>query len=1290
MTNSDEKSDEDIQISDTDDVFQKINDNQKKLMNTLFTYPEPDDPDFQIKMYEKKEFYNNKIPERPEFKTYEDIKEYRDNIGCGFLNGKPTKLHPYQTLLTNFIHPSTPFKGLIVMHGLGSGKTRTGVSIAENFIPQCIKYRQKIIILVPGPLLKESWKKELLMSTGEKYLKYMDKSIVVSKEDKDKINKNAMAIIFQYYKFMSYKSFYKHVLGEKIIDKRVIENTTKTKNVYRKNDAGEFERDLSADRIYNLNNSLLIIDEAHQLTNNSYGEAVKYIIDNSINLKVVLLTATPMKNLATDIVQLVNFLRPKNNQMERDMIFTSEKNHTMKFKPGGEEYLRNMCSGYFSYVRGADPLTYATRNDQGVIPNGLLFTKVVQCKMSTFQQNVYNLTIDDQIKEINELENDTEEHDDEKRDTLDRKSEAVSNFVFPGLSNDKKEIVGYFGREGINTIRNQLKENASLLNKKLSTFLYGNENETDILYMSTDNKTITGKIYKKENLQKFSTKFYQALLNIEQLVWGKQGVKTAFVYSNLVKVGIEIFQEILLQNGYLEYQEDKQNYQITPDTVCYYCGLTYGEHQQMAREKAYGRVSEKSNSSVSEKSNSSVSEKSNSSVSEKSNSSVSEKSNSSVSEKSHNSSNKIYNNVSKSPMQLDLNSDISDDDDSSNVTMSTNSISLDSSVSSIDSNSSVTSNNMMVGGEIKNIPIHKFYPATFITVTGKSSDDTVEVIPEEKKAILDNVFNNIKNKDGRDIKFVLGSKVMNEGISLWYVGDVHILDVYYNLGKVDQAVGRAIRYCSHYKLMNENNPFPEVKVYKYVVTLENKLSTEEELYKKAELKYLLIKKVERHIKEVAIDCATNLNGNIFKEEIEKHKDCEKKEGYKCPKDCDFMNCEFKCANKKLNFKYYDPERKIYKKIAKDGLDHTTFNQELARNEIDYAKDKIKDMYITKFSYTIDEIIKYVYDSYTDEKRELFDDFYVFKALDELIPITENDANNFNDTIIDKHNRAGCLIYRGEHYIFQPFEQNENVPMYYRTTVDKKMSVNLSIFNYLKMTNQLQQYVDIKTSKTSDLETQSLYDFDSVMEYYDNRNEYDFVGFIDKELNKRKNKSIDEINDVFKLREKRAKILEKKRATGLPSLKGAVCVNARSKEYLSKVADKLGVDIKNLTTRESICKRIEDKMLYLEKYSTEKDKNKMTYVMIPHNHPKLPFPYNLEDRTEYIIAQLNKDIKVNIDISKKMIKDTNKKTKEETVSYIITINIRDKITDKVMIENINEIIKRHGGVKKDNTWIITVA
>jgi hypothetical protein len=1174
---------------------EKIDDMLKKE----YIHPDQNNDDIQLSIYQKKEYHTNRIPEKREYKTYADIKEHRDEL-CDPSKLKP---HPYQSLLPNFINTETPYRGLIIMHGLGSGKTFTGINIAEKFIDQCRRYRTKIYVLVPGPIIKENWKNALLSSTGEKYMKYIDKSLIISKDENQKLQKNAMAIILQYYKFMSYKSFYKHVLGERIIDKKVDEGI-KVKNVYRKTEDGEFERDVSVDRIYNLNNTLLIVDEAHQITGNAYGEAVKYIIEHSMNLKVVLMTATPMKNLADDFVELINFLRPKDDQMIRDKIFTQHKNYQMEFKANGEEYLKKMSMGYVSYVKGSDNLTYAKRVDQGEIPNGLKFTKVTRCKMNEFQKKIYDETIDEQKEE---LENMSEEEtvEGEKKDVLDRKSESICNFVFPGLSENKRELVGKYGREGINDIKNQLKENSLSLNKKIALMLNGDENDNDFLSISNDGRNLTGKIFKLENLKYFSTKFYKALTNINKLVWGKEGTKTAFIYSNLVKVGIELFQEVLLQNGCLEYQEDEQNYQIAPDTVCYYCGIKHKDHNKLSRISR-----SKSNESNTE-------------------------------------------------------SESSDD-------------------SELDSD------------EIS-MPLHDFHPATFITVTGKAADDAAENIPEEKKKILDDVFNNMNNKEGKHIKFILGSKVMNEGVSLKNVGEVHILDVYYNLGKVDQAVGRAIRYCSHWKVMNENNIYPEVKVFKYVVRVEEGLSTEEDLYRKAEIKHLLVKKVERYIKEVAIDCPLNYNGNLLKDEINEYKNCEKEGEYKCPASCDYMSCEFKCYNSKLNAQFYDTDRGIYKKIKKENLDDSTFSHELARHEIEETKEKIKQMYILNTAYTLNDIIKTIKDKYDEEKKDLFDEFYVFKALDELIPITENDFNNFKDTIVDKFHRQGYLIYRGKYYIFQSFDQNENISMYYRTNAERKISSNLSIYNYLKMTDQLNQQIDFKFKKgddsKSDQEIHSHYDFEQTMDYYDSREEYQYVGIIDREINRRKNKDASEINDIFKLREKRAKILEKKRATGLPSLKGAVCSTAKDKEYLVKVAKKIGVDFKNRVTRQDICRQIEERMLLLEKYGDDdRDKNgkNITYVMVPANHPKYPFPYNLEDRVTHIINKLKNDIKFNVKIDTKKIKKTSGPEKGYP-SYIITITNSDKITEKSDIEFLSSIIKKNGGseIKKEKEWEILI-
>ena len=639
------------------------------------------------------------------------------------------------------------------------------------------------------------------------------------------------------------------------------------------------------------------------------------------------------------------------------------------------------------------------------------------------------------------------------------------------------------------------------------------------------------------------------------MVWSKKGARTAFVYSNLVKVGIELFTEILIQNGYLEYEEDASNYKIKQDTVCYYCGHTYKQHQERKLKEA--SIISKQNTEKSNELSTEYKEKK---------------------------------------------------------------------------------------GEV---PFHNFHPATFLPVTGKSTEESMDIVPEDKQRVVREVFNSIENREGKFIKLVLGSKVMNEGISLYNVAEVHILDVYFNLGRVDQIIGRAIRHCSHYAITNEKNMFPEVKVYKYAVTLEKGLSSEEELYKKAEKKYMLIKKVERVLKTVAIDCPLNRHGNIFPEELNKYKNCvppdqkKNKDQVYCPALCDYTKCDYVCHDPKLNELYYDPKKGEYKGVKKEELDYSTFTQTLARNEVESAKMKIKEMYRVEYVYTLNDILNYVINTYEGEKRELFDDFFVFKALDELIPITENDFNNYKDTIFDKYNRPGYLIYINKYYIYQPFDQNEEVPMYYRSTHDKPMQNQLTLYNYLKNTVKYKEY---KGSRGAEKKTQEFidpilntYDFESTMDYYDSRNENKYVGIIDKEPSRRKNKRREELKDVFKIREKRDKILEKKRGTGIPSLLGAVCSTSKGREYLEKLSKHIGIKLKGNETRVEMCRKIKERLLFLEKYST--GKNKITYIMIPANHSLYPFPYNIIDRADHIRDSIKDKIKFSINLNIKQEKQT---------------------------------------------------
>ncbi len=332
---------------------------------------------------------------------------------------------------------------------------------------------------------------------------------------------------------------------------------------------------------------------------------------------------------------------------------------------------------------------------------------------------------------------------------------------------------------------------------------------------------------------------------------------------------------------------------------------------------------------------------------------------------------------------------------------------------------------------------------------------------------------------------------------------------------------------------------------------------------------------------------------------------------------------------------------------------------------------------------MNEIVSFVKKSYDDDKQDLFDDFFVYKALDELIPITENDFGTFNDVIVDKNNVHGYLIYRDKYYIFQPFDQNENVPLIYRTENLHVSMHEVSLYNYMK--NMIKDKKEKKQSKKTidvPIDDVQIYNFDDTFEYYDERNEYEYVGIIDKEISRRKNKPIEEINDVFKIREKLPKVLQKKRGTGIPSLKGAVCNTSKSIEYLEKVAKKIGITNVSNLTRTDICNLIEKEMLLKEKYGTDAKKNKYTYVRIPANHPQYQFPYNLEDRVRHIISKLRQSIKYPLEITTASII---KKSGQEKgyPSYIISIK-----STKQVDEHINTL-KQIGALKHNNEWKITI-
>jgi SNF2-related domain len=67
---------------------------------------------------------------------------------------------PHQKLIRDLLTETSPYRGILLYHGLGVGKTRSSLLTAEDFI----RHRKKIVVMLPASLQK-NYRNEILMSS---------------------------------------------------------------------------------------------------------------------------------------------------------------------------------------------------------------------------------------------------------------------------------------------------------------------------------------------------------------------------------------------------------------------------------------------------------------------------------------------------------------------------------------------------------------------------------------------------------------------------------------------------------------------------------------------------------------------------------------------------------------------------------------------------------------------------------------------------------------------------------------------------------------------------------------------------------------------------------------------------------------------------------------------------------------------------------------------------------------------------------------------------------------------
>ena len=315
--------------------------------------------------------------------------------------------------------------------------------------------------------------------------------------------------------------------------------------------------------------------------------------------------------------------------------------------------------------------------------------------------------------------------------------------------------------------------------------------------------------------------------------------------------------------------------------------------------------------------------------------------------------------------------------------------------------------------------------AKYIVVTGETP---VEVRDRQISAAK-----NINNLKGRNIRVIIGSRVMAEGISLKWVRQIHILDAWYHLNRIEQIIGRGLRFCSHKEYPRDER---NVMVYLHsIAPMKNKKlmldSYDMYLYRKAWGKSVQMGRVETILKENSIDCelhkkTNNIDISKLSEENKKYipkriKFTQNKKGMrykskrytkskKYGKNCSYTDtCNYTCHKR---FKYKKGDKRPKMTLNKDtyGIIHE-------EKKIKQCINLIKTYYRTHVSTDFKTLLEYCSQTGNPEDYKQILEFSLHIMVTDKIYITHNGKTGY--------------IKRSNNYItFTQYNRNDD-PLYYR-------------------------------------------------------------------------------------------------------------------------------------------------------------------------------------------------------------------------------------------------------------------
>jgi len=924
--------------------------NAKSNNDYDYLYPTLNDPNFNIKIAKRKEFNDTKYDG-----TIYDIRKQTD-----LLCNADFELMPHQLFIKNLLSFQTPYNSLLLYNSLGTGKTCSAIGVAEEmraYMKQ-VGIRHKILV-VASPNVQANFRMQLFderklkqenglwnLNTciGSALIKEINPTNLkgVSRE---RVISQIRSIINTFYIFMGYIE-----LANYITKKTVVSDESGFSDIERK--SMEIKK---IKRFFN--NRLIIIDEVHNIRmtddnkNKRTATLLMKVARYSENMRLLLLSATPMYNSYKEIIWLVKLMNindkrasiDENDVFDKDGNFKEIKDsEAISGKAiseaeegkteGGKELLQRKLIGYISYVRGENPYTFPYRIYPSTFsPENTITPEkypTIQMNKKPIEEPIKNIPVYTSI--IGEYQQKGYEFilENMRKKSFNKSNTYGDETIMPSFEN--MERFGYnilqIPLEALNIVypssqMDQLISQKNIedlpfnqeLNNEIITNIVGKTGLSNIMtYTSVSSPQPLrynfeykpnvlekyGKIFSQEHIGKYSNK----IAKICECVMNSNGI--VLVYSQYIDGGVVPIALALEELGFARY-----------------CSDPNGKSLLKTPNEPLDALTLKPKSQVTE----------------------------------------------------------------------------------------------------------NFKQARYVMITGDaafSPNNTADI----------KYITNSDNKNGELVKVVLISKAASEGLDFKNIRQVHILEPWYNMNRIEQIIGRGVRNLSHCML-----PFEERNVEIYLhSTLPSNGEEPADLYvyRLAEKKALQIGRVTRLLKEVATDCILNIGQTNFTVEkllelaenqnikinLSSKKTIDYKIGDKPFTDiCDYMdNCSFTCS----------PNATISEsEIVKD-----TYNDEYVKMNYPIILKRIRQLFREQPFYKKDMLINLinVLKEYPKEQ--------IYYTLTQLI-------DNKNEYLFDQYGRRGYLVNKDDYYIFQPIEiTNEKASIYERSVpVDyKRESLSLEL------------------------------------------------------------------------------------------------------------------------------------------------------------------------------------------------------------------------------------------------------